>query len=612
MQKLANPNLLTSAKPQRLSMIAVIVVIAAILFEVLSDGLPNVMMWDLFGSHLYLPMVFDQHHLVFHDLEWMESVRGQYDISPTLYQVAQWENGNFATRNTCGWAILMLPFYLMAELWAAAGNYPTDGFSWPYQCMLASGSLIYAAAGFLLLRKVLLEFFSDRIAALTLLLLVFGTNLYFMQTESVGSTHNLAFFLISAMLYFTIRFHRKISRLNAIGLSLSVALLGLVRPPDLVLALVPLFWQAKQYGGIIGKLRFLFKEHRNIVLVAIAPAVFLFLLQIAYWKIVTGHFLVNSYRNPGEGFDWTDPHLFQLLFSYRKGWFLYTPLMLFALAGCVLWARSRRSGGNVSLTALVIFIYAVSTWTTWWYAASFGQRAVVDAYPILAVGLGFFLLWAKGVKLYVMKTLLICCFVALNLFQGWQMEHGILDLSQMTRKYYWSVFGQTEPPSAQQKALLLPFEDINKRWSVTDEKEYVRYFVKEIPYPQPSLIERGVEYGPSQDISPEELGNDELIWLKAVWKYDPAVSDPEGKVFAWHIKHKGEVYAWKGGAAADSSVVNDTVRHTLTAAYFLPHLRSRLDVINTGIWHQDQSHGALKITGLRIEAWRLRDRRRYE
>ena len=76
-----------------------------------------------------------------------------------------------------------------------------------------------------------------------------------------------------------------------------------------------------------------------------------------YWKIYAGTFIYDSYQNPGEGLDLMSPHTFSFLFSYQKGWLLYTPLMIFAFMGLI-WVRKKK---REMLFPLVLFLL-VNIW----------------------------------------------------------------------------------------------------------------------------------------------------------------------------------------------------------------------------------------------------------
>ena len=52
--------------------------------------------------------------------------------------------------------------------------------------------------------------------------------------------------------------------------------------------------------------------------------------QMIYWYLKTGYPILK-YKNPGVGLDIFTPHIIKAFFSYRKGWLLYTPVLIFSL-----------------------------------------------------------------------------------------------------------------------------------------------------------------------------------------------------------------------------------------------------------------------------------------
>src|SRR5690606_4978484 len=79
---------------------------------------------------------------------------------------------------------------------------------------------------------------------------------------------------------------------------------------------------------------------RKILIITLL-IILVFSLQMIYWKFVTGKLFVNSYV--GEGFFFLKPKLIKGLFGFRKGWYLYTPLMFLATFGFIsLWRMSRQ------------------------------------------------------------------------------------------------------------------------------------------------------------------------------------------------------------------------------------------------------------------------------
>jgi hypothetical protein len=99
--------------------------------------------------------------------------------------------------------------------------------------------------------------------------------------------------------------------------------------------------------------------------------------------LVSGNWLFYSYGN--EGFDFLHPHIFDGLFCFKNGWLSYTPIMLFALIGIMLMHDKNKKILLPLLTFLAIHIYVINCWWCWHYVNGFGNRPMVETYPLLAV-----------------------------------------------------------------------------------------------------------------------------------------------------------------------------------------------------------------------------------
>ena len=161
-------------------------------------------------------------------------------------------------------------------------------------------------------------------------------------------------------------------------------------------------------------------------------------IQLIIYKISTGNFLVYSYQN--QGFDFLSPHFIDILFSYRKGLFLYTPLLFISLIGSYfLWNESRFQ--FYSWFSFFIFItYIFSSWYMWYYGGSFSSRVYVEYLPL------FMILLAKaitGIKKTINKKLFIGVIVLLIIvcqIQIYQYRYFQIHWSKMTKEQYWDVF----------------------------------------------------------------------------------------------------------------------------------------------------------------------------
>ena len=102
----------------------------------------------------------------------------KYHPTPAFEQAYLHKSGNWVMKYSCGQALSYLPFFAIAHTWATLSPaYDADGFSLPYQLMISLGSLLIAFIGLYFLRRVLLEFFSDRVTGITLLGIVLGHKL---------------------------------------------------------------------------------------------------------------------------------------------------------------------------------------------------------------------------------------------------------------------------------------------------------------------------------------------------------------------------------------------------------------------------------------------------
>ncbi|NQX91128.1 MAG: hypothetical protein HRT74_03150 [Flavobacteriales bacterium] len=237
-----------------------------------------------------------------------------------------------------------------------------------------------------------------------------------------------------------------------IAISLLIGLGTLIRPTAIVAVLIPLLWGVGTKNSLAYQL---FKHSWKGILRGFLPAFLIISLQLIYWKVVTNKWLFYSYNNAGEGLDLLSPYIFNVLFSYRKGWLLYTPLMIFAICGLAPFLRSKKPYKWSVFTVLIIQFYLAASWTNWWYAESFSQRSLIELYALWLIPLGMMLqiIW-KSRLLRPVVSLLLIGIVCLNLFQSWQTASFILHPSRTTKGYYWEVFGQTKIPEGAQRHLL--------------------------------------------------------------------------------------------------------------------------------------------------------------
>jgi hypothetical protein len=443
--------------PRRLSLIAVWAICACYVAVRCTEPSRNVLTWDVFGYYLYLPAAVIHDDPALQDRAWLDEVMTKYEPSATLYQLVDAPDGGRVIKYSAGMAMAYAPWFFIAHVLAEPLGYEADGFSPPYQFAVAAGCMLYALVGLFLLRRILLHFFDDRWAAALLVLIALGTNL-FQLTAWNGTllTHSFLFTLYAALVVITIHWHHRPRWQEAVLLGLIAGAITFVRPSEGVCVLIPLLWSLGSAEERARKWAWIRSHPWHLVLAAVAFFAATF-PQLLYWKGVTGQWVFYSYVNPGEGFELTSPYTWPYLFSFRKGWLIYTPLMVLALAGIpLLWKRMSAAAWAVAVF-VVVDLWIVSSWSCWWYAGgSFSARSMVPAYVLLVLPLGVLLqaVW-KWKKLRVPLITVCTLGVLLNVFQTWQWTTGIISHERMTRPYYMAVFGRTSIPAGAEDLLLV-------------------------------------------------------------------------------------------------------------------------------------------------------------
>jgi hypothetical protein len=343
----------------------------------------NVLSWDLFGYYLYTPAIVIWQDPALKDFSKVEEINSKYHNTFSYYQGSRTEKGGWMIKYTMGAAVMEFPFFITAHILAPSLGYERDGFSAPYQKAMIFCHFFYIIIGFIFLRLVLLRYFSDKLTAFLMVLIIIGTN-YYITASSGPSIHTMEFALFSILMYLTIRWHETLRVSLAVLLGLCLGFIILLRPTDGLIALVPVLWNVVSFKTLKEKLVFLFSNYKFQILLAFISCFAVVFLQMCYWKNVNDTWLLMSYNNnPGEGFEFLRPYLLEVLFSFRKGWFVYTPLMILAVIGFYQMYKKQRTLFWPILTFTVLNVFIVSSWSCWWYAGCYGQRAKIESYAVL-------------------------------------------------------------------------------------------------------------------------------------------------------------------------------------------------------------------------------------
>jgi hypothetical protein len=410
--------------------------------------------YDVAGYYLYLPATF-----IYHDLgalKFYPHLDSVYDFSNKQGHAAQQPYGIFYQPKTSlqlnkyplGLAIGELPFFLAAHIIAATSTaYPADGYSVPYRIAICFASPLFALLGLFFLSWFLDHFTTKTISIVTVSIIGLGTNLFCYSVANFGMSHAFLFAVFSFIMYCTVKWQSTSSGKYFIYILISLGLVLITRPTDFLVAAFPLFWIFST-----GKNRY--PAMRPIHLVTgLACFTLLVSLQLLYWKWVTGEFLHFSYE--GEWFDFRDPEIMAGLFSYRKGWFLYTPIAGIAFLGIpLLYFNNRKLAVSIALYFLLL-LYVTFSWHEWWYGWSFGCRPMIEHLAVLSIPLASFTAYIlRGrVAIKMFTALVISFMIWLNIYQTNQYLTNALPGNGITKAYYWRAWNRMHVDEEDRKLL---------------------------------------------------------------------------------------------------------------------------------------------------------------
>ena len=405
------------------------------------------------GYYYYLPAIFIYHDVkkvAFHeaiDAKYQPQGGGFYSALPST-------NGNLVMKYTSGMAFMYAPAFFVAHAFAKPLGFPADGFSAPYQFAISFWSLLWSFIGLFYLRKLLLKLnFTEGVTAAVLLLYVATTNYLEYAAVTSAMTHTYIFTLYTFMLWQTIRFYEKPTMRLAASIGVCIGLAVLSRPTELIVVIVPVLWGVFDKKTLFERISFV-RTHFSKFLITGLIIALLGSIQLIYWKWSAGHFLYNSYGKE-DWMEWGHPHILDGLFSSRRGWLVYTPMMLFALVGFYHLYKKRRDWFWANFLFTILFIYVSFAHNIWWYGGSLGQRQMIQTMPFLALPFAFFLekvFETKGRKILFSIVAAVCLY--LNIWWEFQAHHeGGLWRDDTTQAYLRRILGRWDVPLEAQKLL---------------------------------------------------------------------------------------------------------------------------------------------------------------
>ncbi|MCB9232858.1 MAG: hypothetical protein H6581_14395 [Bacteroidia bacterium] len=347
------------------------------------DRVKNVIWSDQEGYYVYLPAVFIYDGFV------KIPVKNCCRIKEGT--------GEVDTKYTYGVSVFELPFFLGSHALAKViynpdhpetchhDQFKPNGFSLVYAWGVMVCAVFWLSFGLYFLLKVLRRYYSIPISLLTCLVIFLGTNLFYYSIGEAGMSHVYSFAIFALVLWALPSWLEKGSWGKSILIGTALGLSVVIRPTNIIFASVLLGWEVYSWKDLKQRLQFLPGLWPKLILMAILALIIAF-PQMLYWHHINGSWVSYSYQDEGFTY-WNRPKLFQVWFSYQNGLFMYSPVMLLALAGLVPNLRKRVQSAPFVLVMFLLSSYIFGSWWAWWFGGAYGHRSFIEYFALLSLPL---------------------------------------------------------------------------------------------------------------------------------------------------------------------------------------------------------------------------------
>ena len=384
----------------------------------------NVIEGDGRGYYAYLPNTFLN-----------KSIKNQKPDNRFFLEV----NRKGVNKYYVGTAVAMSPFFMAGNLLSPKHKEKTTGYEPVFQKSMRISGIFYLLLGLVFLRLFLIQYsIPDKIIILCLFLITFGTNLFSYSLFQPAMSHVYSWGFITGFLYFT---KKLIDSKKMLFYYLAILFLGmivLIRPLNgLIILAVPFL------AGSLPVLKESIKQTFSLKSIFFSIIIFssVLFIQLLAWKIQSGDWIVWSYQN--EGFYFENPQFWNVLFSFRKGLFIYSPLVFFSLFGLYFLYKKSKFQFYSLLIFFFILTYFISSWWNWYYGPSFGQRPFVEFYGLIGLLLAISISQLKSKRIKLVFISIGLLFIGLNFVQTYQYHVGIISSWDMNFKKYRYTFLKT-------------------------------------------------------------------------------------------------------------------------------------------------------------------------
>lgn len=391
------------------------------------------------GYYIHLPQWFIYKEK---NYPFLEKLNEKYPSNRFGNNLTKYPEGVRTSKYYPGTAVLISPFFLSAHLLAKNSSDYADGYSKKYQVATSLAAIFYWLIGciglFLVLKRLKIDLFS---CFLVVLMFSLGTSLYYYTISAPTFSHVYGFCVVNWIVYAALAWAETKKATFFLLLSFLVGFIVIIRPTSaLIVTIIPfLFKNFEEFKQVIFTL---FKYSKKYLIFALI----LFSLPLLFhlWNSYTIGGTAKLYTYRDEGFsNLLSPEIWNILFSYRKGLFVYAPLLILFIPGLWIAFKHRRYLAWGLLLTFSLFTYVSASWWCWFYGGGLGMRQFIDLYIIMAVPIGLLFHYANIWKKTIYLSIAVLGTLMYQVYDS-QLNKNILHQGDINKADFWHVFLKTD------------------------------------------------------------------------------------------------------------------------------------------------------------------------
>jgi hypothetical protein len=340
-------------------------------------------------------------------------------------QIFRTRTGHLDNHFTVGPAMLWAPFLLLAHggvlLARVFGSHvAADGFSAPYRLAMALGTAFWGFLGLLLAFRLARQYAGDLWAFLATVAIWWASSLPVYMYFNPAWSHAHSAFAVSLFVYYWHQIREQRTLRQWFVLALIAGLMLNVYYANAMLLMILVVEALREYpaafrqgAGSRGGVSHLLAKHLMFVAVTLLCLLPTF---VSRYIIYGGPF--ESGYGSVQNWSWHSPYFLAVLFSSEHGLFSWTPLLLLATAGLVLFRWREPRLGSPLLAAVLAFYIFIACYPDWAGISSYGNRFFVSLTPLFILGLSG-LLDRTATLFRTPRAALVTTFLVLAAFMLW-------------------------------------------------------------------------------------------------------------------------------------------------------------------------------------------------